>query len=79
MTNTSTPNDVLKAQSGELPAEEKVFLENQIPESAELEAFQDSAAALETELNELLEEPGEKPLQNIMAFVKKDLEARKKS
>lgn len=77
MTKTFTQHDILKAQSGELPAGEQAFLESILPESIELESFRDSAEQLMSEMENLLCEPGVKPLENIMAFVKKDIEIRR--
>jgi hypothetical protein len=79
MIKTFTPNDVLKAQSGELPAEEKAALDATLSESDDLESFSEAAEELKSEMKSILSEPGDQPLKNIMAFVQKDLEARKKA
>jgi|LakMenEpi03Aug12_release.lakeMendotaPanAssembly.Ray.scaffolds.fasta_scaffold509450_2 hypothetical protein len=78
MIKTFTQHDVLRAQSGEMPAEEKAYLESILQESEEMESFWDSLEQLKSEMENLICEPGDKPLASIMAFVKSDMEKRSK-
>jgi len=79
MIKTFTPNDVLKNQSGELPPEDSAHLNASLSEYSELEDFADAADDLQTKIPDLLSEPSEKPLKNIMAFIQKELEEKQKS
>lgn len=73
MIQTFTPDDVLKSQTGELPESESAQIHAAVQEDPELQAFLEEAEYLEAEMPKLLVEPSEKPLQNIMAFVKKQM------
>jgi len=77
MIKTFTPNDVLKNLSGELPPEDSSDLDHSILESSELEAFAAAAEQLESEIPNLIQEPGNKPLKNIMAFIEGELKINK--
>jgi hypothetical protein len=79
MIKTFTPNDVLKNQSGELPPEESAHLDASISESPELEDFAESADDLQTKVVDLLSQPSERPLKNIMAFIQNELKENQKS
>ena len=77
MIKTFTPNDVLKNQSGELPPEVSAHLDVSLSDSTELEEFAEAADELLARIPDLLSEPSEKPLKNIMAFIRIDLKANK--
>lgn len=73
MIQTFTPDDVLKSQTGELSAEETAQLKIAAQDDPELQTFLETAEHLKAEMPQLISEPSEKPLQNIMAFVKKQM------
>lgn len=73
MIQTFTPNEVLKAQSGELSAEDLEHLNASVQEVPELQAFLETAEYVQSEMPKLIFEPSEKPLQKIMAFVKGEM------
>ena len=77
MHKTSTPNDVLKKESGELPKQESRNLDDSISKFPELEEFSDAVKQLEKEVPALLLNPSDKPLKNIMAFIEKELKHNK--
>ncbi len=74
MLKTSTPNDVLKEQSGELAPKETENLDASISAYPELEEFSDAVKQLGKEIPSLLLQPSERPLKNIMEFIRKDSE-----
>jgi len=73
MIKNFTPNDVLKNQSGELPTEESEHLNASISESPDLETFVDAIKQLEKQVPTLLSGPSDRPLKNIMDYVKKNI------
>lgn len=76
MIQTFTPDDVLKAQAGELAPEEIQHLTSSIQDSPELQEFADTVEMLEKEMPKLATEPSERPLTNIMAFVKQNMKQK---
>lgn len=70
MIQTFTPDDVLKAQSGELSPDEVEHLTSSIKESSDLQEFAETAEILAREVPKMITEPTERPLNNIMAFIK---------
>jgi hypothetical protein len=66
MIQTFTPNDVLKAESGELTPEESIQLEAAVKESPELAEFSETLNLLAEQMPGLITDPGEKLVNRIM-------------
>jgi hypothetical protein len=66
MIQTFTPNDVLKAESGELTPEESIQLEATVKESPELAEFSETLNLLAEQMPGLITDPGEKLVNRIM-------------
>jgi len=69
MTQNFTPNDVLLANSGELPGELRNLLKINLQEDSELEAFASSLQQIESGMNCLIPETDEQQVQNILRRV----------
>jgi len=66
MTQNFTPNDVLLANSGELPDELRSLLQLSLLESAELSEFSIGLKKVESGMEQLIPETDEKQVQTIL-------------
>lgn len=71
MTKTFTPNDVLKASSNELSPGLKAGLQMALQEDQTLQCFADGLKSLNTHIPDLLEEPSERSVLELLAKLKR--------
>lgn len=69
MIQNFTPNDVLLANSGELPKELSSLLQLSLHEDAGLQEFSDSLALIEAEMEKLIPPTDENLVQRILGRV----------
>jgi len=73
MIQTFTPNDVLKASSGELTKEESILMESAVIENVELATFSETLDLLDEEMPKLITDPGEKTVQKVMDRIRLEM------
>jgi hypothetical protein len=66
MIQNFTPNDVLLANSGELPQELSSLLQLSLHEDASLQKFSEDLQLIESEMEQLIPETDEKQVQAIL-------------
>ena len=66
MIQNFTPNDVLLANSGELPQELSSLLQLSLHEDASLQKFSEDLQLIESEMEQLIPETDEKEVQAIL-------------
>ena len=66
MIQNFTPNDVLLANSGELPQELSSLLQLSLHEDASLQKFSEDLQLIESEMEQLIPETDEKQVQTIL-------------
>lgn len=73
MIQNFTPNDLLKAKTGELTTEETILLNSAVVESIELSEFAETLDLLEEEMPKLIQDPGESNVLRIMARIHQEM------
>jgi hypothetical protein len=73
MIQTFTPNDLLKANSGELTNHESRLLESAVIQDEKLSSFRETLQILEDEIPGLITDPGEKLTQSIMSRIRLEM------
>jgi len=76
MIQNFTPNDLLKAKTGELTTEETILLDSAVAESIELSEFAETLDLLEEEMPKLIQDPGESNVQRIMERIRQEMPAK---
>jgi hypothetical protein len=76
MIQNFTPNDLLKAKTGELTTEENILLDSAVAESIELSEFAEVLDLIEEEMPKLIQDPGEFYVQRIMARIRQEMPAK---
>ena len=70
MIQNFTPNDVLLANSGELPQELSSLLQLSLHEDASLQKFSEDLQLIESEMEQLIPETDEKQVQAILERIR---------